>query len=261
MLDVRHQSLYDHPRYYDLLFGSDWRAEFEFLRHCFARYALRPVRRVFEPACGSGRVLRKLAAAGYRTSGLDLNPRMVDFCRDRARSAGLAMRIWQADMADFRLPQPVDAAFNLVGSFQHLADEPAALGHLQSVSAALAAGGIYVLTLQLAARRRRAAEAWSVRRGHLALMARMESRGLDPARRCERIRTTVDVYTPRQQFRLQHDAVLRSYTTVQFRRLLAKVPQLQIVATHDFAYDVEQPITVSKTTEDVVYVLQKCPAD
>ena len=35
--DVVTGSLYDYPKYYDLLFGSDWKAEFDFLEGCFAR--------------------------------------------------------------------------------------------------------------------------------------------------------------------------------------------------------------------------------
>jgi hypothetical protein len=57
MPDVVHGSLYDYPKYYDLLFGSDWKAEFDFLRACFEKYAGCRVRRVFEPACGTGRLL------------------------------------------------------------------------------------------------------------------------------------------------------------------------------------------------------------
>ena len=41
-------NLYDFPRYYDLVFGSDWKAEFDFLKACFPKHARGTVRRVFE---------------------------------------------------------------------------------------------------------------------------------------------------------------------------------------------------------------------
>ena len=45
-------SLYDYPRYYDLVFGSDWKAGFDFLIACFQNLAKRRVERVFEPGDG-----------------------------------------------------------------------------------------------------------------------------------------------------------------------------------------------------------------
>src|SRR6187549_671346 len=50
------KNLYDYPRYYDLVFGSDWKAEYDFLLEVFDKHAAGRVRRVFEPACGTGRL-------------------------------------------------------------------------------------------------------------------------------------------------------------------------------------------------------------
>ena len=97
--------LYDFPKYYDLVFGSDWRAEFDFLTACFEKHASRPIRRLFEPACGTGRLLIKLAQAGYEVSGLDLNPHAVDYCNRRFARHGLASPAFVGDMSDFRLPR------------------------------------------------------------------------------------------------------------------------------------------------------------
>src|SRR5215471_486427 len=83
-------NLYDYPRYYDLVFGSDWKPEFDFLRQVFDKFAGGKVRRVFEPACGTGRLLFRLGQAGYGVSGLDLNPRAVDYCNRRLVRHGLS---------------------------------------------------------------------------------------------------------------------------------------------------------------------------
>jgi len=32
------ESIYDHPVYYDLIFGSDWAAEYKFLSAAFAKH-------------------------------------------------------------------------------------------------------------------------------------------------------------------------------------------------------------------------------
>ena len=66
-----------------------------------------------------------------------------------------------------------------------------------------------------------------------------------------------DVYTPLKQYRIVDEMHYRTYTAAQMRRLLAKVPEFEIAETYDFAYEIDEPIKIEPTTEDVVYVLRK----
>src|SRR5437867_3891933 len=149
MPDTNHASIYDFPQYYELLFGSDWRAEFHFLRACFEKHATRKVRSLFEPACGTGRLLLKFAKAGFKVAGNDLNVKAVAYCHRRLLKHGFQPTVSVGDMADFRLPKPVDAAFNTINTFRHLPTEDSAEAHLKCLAAALAPGGIYALGLHL----------------------------------------------------------------------------------------------------------------
>src|SRR6056297_813849 len=97
-METREANVYDFPQYYDLVYGSDWKAEFEFLRGTFSRYADQPVVSVFEPACGTGRLLYRLGQAGFEVSGLDLNPRAVQYCNKRLERHGLRPAAWVGDM-------------------------------------------------------------------------------------------------------------------------------------------------------------------
>jgi len=252
-------SLYDHPKYYDLLFGSDWKAEFDFLETCFDQHARRTVRRLFEPACGTGRLMARFARAGYEVSGNDLSAKAIEYCNARLKRQGFPPGAVVGDMADFRLRRKVDAAYNTINSFRHLPDERAAEGHLRCVAEALRRGGLYVLGLHLTPRGDPTCteESWSARRGHLAVLSRMWSIRIDRRRRQEHIGMTVDVRTPGNGFRLAEQMIFRTYTAVQFDRLLRRVPQLEEVETYDFAYNIDQPIRVDADTEDVVYVLRK----
>ena len=114
MLVERDARLYDFPRYYDLLFGSDWRAEFDFLLGAFELHAARKVRSLFEPACGTGRLLIHFAREGYRVAGNDLNARAVAFCNARLARNGFPASAVVGDMSRFTVTRPVDAAFNTV---------------------------------------------------------------------------------------------------------------------------------------------------
>ncbi|MEO1994630.1 MAG: class I SAM-dependent methyltransferase, partial [Planctomycetaceae bacterium] len=189
--------LYDYPKYYDLVFGSDWRAEFDFLQNCIAKHAHRRVRRLFEPACGTGRLLIKLAHAGFDVAGNDLNQRAVDYCNARLERHGFPATAVVGDMSDFRLSRRVDTAFNMINSFRHLPDEQTALNHLKCVAHSLAKGGLYLLGLHLTPTRgaRVEEERWLARRGRLTVESYMWSKTLDLQRRRERIGMSFDVRT------------------------------------------------------------------
>jgi SAM-dependent methyltransferase len=259
MIELTSESLYDHPRIYDLLFGSDWKAEFDFLLAAFDKFPGRRVRSVFEPACGTGRLLFKLAQKGYAVSGNDLNAKAVRFCNQRLIRHGFGPTAFVGDMSCFSLPAKVDAAFNLINSFRHLHSEAAALAHLRSMADNLAPGGLYVLGLHLtpAGACQCTRESWSARRGHLAATSRMWSIDVNRRARRERFGMAIDVYTPLNQFRLTEEVVFRTYTAGQFRRLLAHVPELELIETFDFAYDIERPVRLDGNTEDVVFVIRR----
>lgn len=251
--------IYDFPAYYDLLFGSDWRAEFHFLRACFDRHARRPVKRLFEPACGTGRLLNRFAKAGYEVSGLDLNEKAIAYCNARLERSGFPTSTFVGDMTDFRLKGKVDAAFNTINSFRHLQTETGAVDHLRCVADCLKKGGIYVLGFHLTPTRGPICdkETWSARRGHLAVLSHMWSIEIDSRRRQERVGMTVEVWTPSRQFRIAEEMIFRTYTADQFHRTLGNIDHLEMVECYDFSYDIEKPVKVSATSEDVVFILRK----
>ncbi|RMG41710.1 MAG: class I SAM-dependent methyltransferase [Planctomycetota bacterium] len=261
--DVVRGSIYDFPKYYDVLFGSDWRAEFHFLRACFERFAALPrgraVRSVFEPACGTGRLLIRFAKAGYSVGGIDLNEAAVAYCNARLQRHGFPASVRVGDMTRFRSPRQWDAAFNPINSFRHLLGEEAAAGHLRCMADCVRPGGLYVIGLHLIPTQgeRIQDEAWSARRGQLVVNSYMWSKGIDPHRRIERLGMTVDVYRPTGRMRIEDEMEYFTYTAEQFRTLLARVPQWEPVATYDFAYDIDTPVRVDERTEDVVFVLRR----
>ncbi|MGN6544565.1 MAG: class I SAM-dependent methyltransferase, partial [Aureliella sp.] len=94
-------SIYDFPVYYDLVFGSDCAAELAFLKAVFDRYVDGKVRRAFEPACGTGRLIYRLGKQKYEVSGNDLNEKAVEFCNKRLAKHEIKGRAFVGDMSDF----------------------------------------------------------------------------------------------------------------------------------------------------------------
>jgi len=252
-------NLYDFPRYYDLVFGSDWKAEFQFLLDCFEKHALRQVRKIFEPACGTGRLIFRLAKAGYRVAGLDLNPAAIRYCNDRLARHGFGRTAVVGDMTDFRLSRGVDAAFNMINSFRHLLTERQAGDHLRCVANALRSGGVYILGLHLTPTtvEPMEEESWSARRGNLCVNTRLWTTDRDLVQRREQFTMSYDVYTPTRSFRIEDAVVFRTYTVPQIKRLIRSVDDLELLETYDFAYEIDQPISLTSDAEDVVFVLRK----
>ena len=258
-METRNANLYDHPQYYDLVFGSDWKAEFDFLIECFRKHLNGRRERLFEPACGTGRLLYRLGKAGYDVSGLDLNSRAVEFCNRRLARRQLPESAFVGDMTDFRLPRKVDAAFNTINSFRHLTEESQAEKHLQCMASALRKGGIYILGLHLTPLEGEPVdeESWSAQRGHLCVNTHMWAIDFDPVRRHETFGMTYDVYTPTKQFRLTDEIVFRTYTADQFQTLLERTKVFEIEETYDFAYDIERPTVIDEESQDIVYILKR----
>ena len=252
-------SIYDFPKYYDLVFGSDWKPELDFLFYCFERYADGNVQRVFEPACGTGRLLFRLARDGYFIDGIDLNEKAVEYCNRRLKKHGCPQRVRIGDMTDFELEYRADAAFNTINSFRHLTTEQAANDHLCCISDSLRDGGIYVLGLHLLPLKGESCteEAWSASRGHLTVNTRMWQIDLDQKARVETFRMQFDIYTPTDIQSIDDDIQFRTYTRPQIMELIESTP-FDLVGVYDFSYETDQVVELDDQTEDVILILKKC---
>lgn len=258
-MQVLNESIYDHPKYYDLVFGADCAAETRFILGCGERFLSRVAKRFFEPACGTGRLLYSLARRGHDVGGLDLNPKAIEFCNARFLRHGMPHRAMVADMAEFRVRKKCDVAFNTINSFRHLSSETAARNHLLAMAAAVRVGGLYLLGIHLTPTTvpPSEGESWSARRGHLTVNTHMWTNLRDPKKRVERFGIRFDIHRPSGSFRIEDELVLRSYTKRQMDALIAHSGLWEPIATYDFGYDLDDPITVDTASEDVVYVLRR----
>jgi SAM-dependent methyltransferase len=93
--------------YYDSVFdfAPGWGAK---ARDRVLGPVLPKVRSACDIACGTGSTALWLARKGIRTSAMDLSPGMVRQAREKARAAGLSIRVECGDMRELRLPEPVD---------------------------------------------------------------------------------------------------------------------------------------------------------
>lgn len=130
-------------RYYDLDYqGVDEDVEFYL---SFARRCGSPI---LEPACGTGRILVPLARAGLDVTGLDVSPAMLAVAEHKLdRALRRRVRLVEADMRDFDLPERFQMAFLATDSFMHADDLEDQARTLRAVHRHLVEGGLLLVDL------------------------------------------------------------------------------------------------------------------
>jgi len=105
---------------------------------------------VLEIACGGGKLLEPIAAAGYEVTGLDLSGTMLGRARQRIETLpeDVAERITleRGDMSDFDLDRTFAAAILADNSFRELETRPELSACLSCIRAHLEPGGLFLLT-------------------------------------------------------------------------------------------------------------------
>jgi SAM-dependent methyltransferase len=252
-------SWYDHPRYYDIAFRSETGPEADFIEAACRKYCPFPAKRLLEPACGSGRLVTELAARGYRMTAFDLSRPSLDFLESRLARRKLRATTFLADMTDFRLPAPVDAAYCTFDSFRHLLTEAAARRHLECVAESLRPGGIYILGFHLLPldASEECTERWTERQGQTQVTVTLRVLATGRRRRIEQLRVSLLVRNGEKEIRLRHEFPFRMYTAAQFRRLLGRVPSLELCDVYDFWYDIDDPLVLDDELSDTVFILRK----
>jgi SAM-dependent methyltransferase len=128
--------------YYDQLFTFHlpW---FEAVRQRVLGDILPHVDSACDLACGTGTTALLLAGRGIKMFGVDLSPVMCRLARQKAHRARLPLRVFRADMRDFRLPEQVGLVLCEFDAINHVARKPDLKRVARAVSRALKPGGYF----------------------------------------------------------------------------------------------------------------------
>jgi SAM-dependent methyltransferase len=167
------QTIYDHPLYYDILFGFDRSREAEFFHRAFLRAGVEAGERVLEVAAGPARVGRLLARRGWSVTAVDRSPAMLALARDAAAAEGTRIETRCADMTAFESAAEFAAACNPLSSFRLLQSDREVDAHLRCMASALRPGGVYVLDLAFIEKDgdpvRTTGDSWEMTRGEVTV--------------------------------------------------------------------------------------------
>jgi SAM-dependent methyltransferase len=252
-------SCYDYPEYYDIALQPYTETEADFIEAACRKYCPFVARRFLEPACGTGRLVTELASRGYQVSGFDRSRPALGYLRRRLARRLLHAKTFEADMSDFCLDRPVDAAYCTVNTFRHLLTEETARDHLRCVAASLRPGGIYILGLHLLSLdlNKLDTERWTQRRGDTKVTVTLRVLWTDLRRRVERLQVHMLVLRRSEKLHLRYEFQFRTYTMRQFRRLLDSVSSLELCRVYDFRYNIRQPFALNDKIAYRVFVLRR----
>lgn len=104
---------------------------------------LGPVRSACDLGCGTGTTAVELARRGIEMFAVDLSPAMCRLAREKARRAGVPVRVLCADMRSFRLPMPVDLVLCECDALNHVPARADLARVANAVAGALAPGGLF----------------------------------------------------------------------------------------------------------------------
>jgi len=258
-MDILLGSIYDYPQYYDIAFQPYTLTEANFIEVACRKYCRSQVDRLLEPGCGSGRLIMELAGRGYEMIGFDLNRRALSYLRRRLKRRRLHAETFEADMSDFRLRQPADAAYCTVNTFRDLLTEEGARSHLNCVAESLRPGGIYILGFRLLSPNgeKHAIRRWTEQRRDTEVTVALRALRPDLRRRVQQYRVDWLVRRGAQQCRLRHEFQYRTYTARQFRSLVGSVSSLELSDVYDSRYNIEQPFSINDEMTYSLIVLRK----
>lgn len=254
-------SWYDHPQYFDMVFRDETDAEVKFFQQAFDRFATGKVQRVFEPGCGSGRLVAEMAALGYQVTGLDLSEPMLKYLDRRLKRRGLSGELVCGDMTSMSFDRKFDSVFCTFNTFRHLTDEDDALCHLRSVADNLRKGGLYILGFHLIPMDAdpECTERWTASHGGTKVNVTLRVIDFDRESRKEMLRVSVKAQKRSGKIeRITSEFPLRIYTPAQAKRLLKKVDDvLEIVGIYDFDYDIDEERDFDNDLTDALFVLKR----
>jgi SAM-dependent methyltransferase len=242
-----------------MVFQGETKPEADFLEQVWNQYVPHPVRRVLEPACGSGRQVVELSSRGYELVGIDLNQPSLSYAQRKLKRKGLQADLRQADMSEFKLDRPVDAAYCLINTFRHLVTDEQAVRHLMCVADALVPGGVYVLGFHLIPYgvEETCIERWRGKSRHTQVSFTLSFDQLSRRRRLERMRINMLVRTGGKEIRCRAEYPMRIYTAKQWGAVYQAVPQLELIEIFDFDYDLEITRELDEELADAVFVFRR----
>jgi SAM-dependent methyltransferase len=133
-------------RFYDRFMEKlvDYPQWVDYVERIFSKFRVQP-RVILDLACGTGIPSLLFARRGYQVIGVDRSPEMLAVLE--AKRGNLPIRVVNADIREFTLTEPVEAAVSLYDSINYLLTEADLIRCFTCVRRALVPDGLFVFDM------------------------------------------------------------------------------------------------------------------
>ena len=233
---------------YDIAFDWDVSREVEWLLERLGPCC----RTVFEPGCGSGRILDALASHGLEVVGIDSSPQMVALARERLDGRGQAHI---ADMIEFDLGRAFHGAVSPINTLLHLTPEELQR-HLEAMARHLEPGARYLVQVDLLDPGQHepfAGSHWEATRGYTRLQIDWVEEELDMAAGRSVQRSRIEVLDgPRAGEIIEEIHEMRAWTPAGWQSAISTSAFTE-VATYDGVHEDHWPLVESTATGGLLW--------
>ncbi len=235
-------NLYDLSKYYDTAFSRDLSKEVEFLIHCFKNYASFEVKRILEPACGSGILLAAFAKHGYHITGYDYSPKMVAYAKEQIEKSGYTdkVEILLGDMRTIKFDEKFDAAINLINSLGYCFSDNDLIRHFRAMAECIRKGGLYIVEISCACEdiknEKKPDETWFSEKDGIKIEATWCPESYDMKNKIRQVNFRMKVEDGGRMFVFEEKHDLRLWFFEDFKRLVQEAG-FRIEAIYDQDYN------------------------
>lgn len=250
-------NLYNEPRYYELAFGfRDTTRETDVMEQVIARHSGIEVHRVLEVACGPCPHLRQLLKRGYSFIGIDLNPVMLAYAREKVAGHEDRVELVEADITSFTLPKPADFAFVMLGSIYVMTWQQY-VSHFDCIARVLRPGGLYFLDWCVDFDPYTDIwDTWRVEKEDAAVNVTYVTKKVDRVEQTVQEEIIVQAEEAGQRRVIQHRAVKRVVFPQEFLRFVESRPDFEFVGWWN-EWDLDQPLDGFQPTNRPIIVLRR----
>lgn len=135
--------------YEDLMDGVPYSMWVSYLELLWTKLGAKPSD-VLEVCCGTGTLCRLLSHKGYRLTGIDLSPQMIEEATKKAISENCQIEFSCQNAAHLELPWRFDAAFSFFDSLNYITQPEMCESAIQRVGKHLKPGAPFVFDLNTA---------------------------------------------------------------------------------------------------------------
>jgi SAM-dependent methyltransferase len=252
ILEKEEHLFYNLPKYYDMAFERDVDSDIKFFQKCFECYSDVKVKRILEPACGTGMFLEHLPRYGYQAIGYDLSDAMVEYSKLRIQNVGLSSDKADAlvgNMKNMIFSESFDAAFVCINSLGYLRNNADISSHFNTMAHNIRKGGIYIAEISCMCNdivnEKRRDETWCVHDDKITLELTWNPSSYDIANRTRHVDFRMAINDNGRYMEITEAHELRLWFYDEFKKF-ASDQGFEIVAIYNQNYEkipLDIPIT------------------